>query len=295
MVVILNKNAGTVGAHGSDHLTTKIRQHFASRGIDAEIEIAAGDASARVAQDAIRRGADVVVAAGGDGTINSVATVLAGSDVALGVLPLGTLNHFARDLKIPLQLGPAIDLIAKGHARSVDVGEVNGHIFLNNSSLGTYPRVVEERDAQQNWFGKRLALILAGLKVVFRRPLVHVRLQFEKRTTVRTTPFLFIGNNVYNLKLFSEELRSNLDGGHLCVFSARCGGVWCLLRLGLRALAGRLQNSREFEQWCVERVSVDTHKRRARVALDGEVVRLDCPLEFRVRRGALKVLASVPA
>src|SRR5476649_731552 len=114
------------------------------------------------AKRALARGVDAVVAGGGDGTINAVASVLAGSSVALGVLPLGTLNHFAKDLNIPLDLDQAIATIARGTTAQVDVGDVNGRIFVNNSSLGLYPHIVRARDQQQRRLGRGKWTRLAG-------------------------------------------------------------------------------------------------------------------------------------
>ena len=93
------------------------------------------------------------MAAGGDGTINSVASAVVGSEKSLGVLPFGTMNHFAKDLHIPLDLEGAVNTIVAGHKTKVDVGEVNGRIFLNNSSLGLYPSIVRERQKQRDSMG----------------------------------------------------------------------------------------------------------------------------------------------
>ena len=120
----------------------------------------------------------VIVAGGGDGTINQVASRLLDSEVSLGVLPMGTLNHFAKDMGIPLELDQAIAVIATSRARLIDVGEVNGRLFLNNSSIGLYPDVVHEREHQQQRLGrgKWLAFGSACVSALRRFPFLRVRL-----------------------------------------------------------------------------------------------------------------------
>ena len=144
IAAIVNSGAGSVRASG---LTAEgLRRLFREAGVEAEVHVIPGDRIAETARAALESGIDALVAGGGDGTIRSVAGVLAGGDVPLGVLPVGTLNHFARDLGIPVDLPAAVRLIADGAPRALDVGEVNGEIFVNNSMLGFYPPVVEVRD-----------------------------------------------------------------------------------------------------------------------------------------------------
>ena len=99
---------------------------------------------------AVRRGATVVAAGGGDGTVNAVASVLVGTETTLGVLPLGTLNHFAKDIGIPLEMEEALAVLRDGKVQHVDVGTVSDRIFINNSGLGLYPDMVFNRERRQN-------------------------------------------------------------------------------------------------------------------------------------------------
>src|SRR5512141_2280718 len=145
--VIINRESGS--GHDSewaDTLAAKFRAH----GVQAEITLADnGDEIARAVRDAIAAGVQTVVAGGGDGTINEVASLLVGTKLTLGVLPLGTLNHFAKDLGVPLDLEGAVRTVVQGRVAEVDVGEVNGRVFVNNSGLGIYPQIVAEREAEQ--------------------------------------------------------------------------------------------------------------------------------------------------
>jgi len=147
--VILNALAG-VPATATDDLGQRLQDLFQQQGIAPCLALArSGSEVRKLAQRAVQVGFPTVVAGGGDGTLNVVASALVGTEVALGVLPLGTLNHCAKDLHIPLDLASVVHTIRAGWTRRVDVGEVNGHLFLNNSSLGLYPRIVQHRKKQQ--------------------------------------------------------------------------------------------------------------------------------------------------
>lgn len=246
---------------------------------------------AELARRAAEGSPAIVVAAGGDGTVSAVADALAGSDAALGVLPLGTLNHFATDLGLPMDLGGAASVLADGRTVPVDLGEVNGRTFVNNSSLGLYPRIVEERLRQQRiGHAKWPALAWATLKVVFRRhPHLHVRIDSPERTTEGKSQFVFVGNNRYRFGGTSFGDRDGIDDGRLSVFASERSGRLDLLGLIVRAIVGRLDSAPAFREFETGGLTVKTRRETVRVALDGEVVTMEPPLEYRIRRRALKV------
>jgi diacylglycerol kinase family enzyme len=248
------------------------------------------------ARRALAERPDAVVAGGGDGTISAVAGVLADSGMPFGILPLGTLNHFAKDLSIPMDLDKAVQTIAAGHVRGVDVAEVNGHTFVNNSSIGIYPQVVRDRDSQRERLGrgKWLAMFFAMVNALRRYPTVRVRIGVGGRTVLRTTPFVFIGNNAYELSLFSVKGRHCLDCGRLSLYIANRPGRFGMLRLALRTAFGTLNQDKDFESTLVQEVYIDSNKRHLHVAMDGEVTKLAPPLHYRTRPGALKVLTPPP-
>src|SRR5919199_2885332 len=234
-----------------------------------------------------------VVAGGGDGTISSVAGALAGTDRPLGVLPLGTLNHFAKDLRIPLGLEEAARNVCEGREASVDVGEVNGQVFVNNSSLGLYPRIVRRREKLQEreGSGKWAAFVRAGLAVLRRYPFLYVRLDADGQRIVRKTPFVFVGNNEYQMESLQMGGRTCLDAGCLSLYVAHRTGRLGLLRLAVSALFGRLRQAKDFDALCAQEIWVETRRpKRLPVATDGEVNVLTTPLRYRVRPGALKVI-----
>jgi diacylglycerol kinase family enzyme len=232
----------------------------------------------------------VVVAGGGDGTIGSVAAALANTDATLGILPLGTLNHFAKDLRIPLGLPEAVNVIATGHTARVDVGEVNGRAFINNSSLGLYPSLVYQREKRQaQGRGKWVALALATTRVwrLYRR--VRVVVHTEAGSRVIRTPFVFVGNNEYRLEGVRLGGRARVDAGQLHVAMAPGMTRSEMVRVLGWALLGRLADVDHLDTLLTDAVTIGARRRHIPVALDGEVTLLRTPLEYRVRRGALRV------
>lgn len=262
--------------------------------MEARVTLASGgEEMTAAAKAALDEGLQIVVAGGGDGTINAVASVIADTDVAFGVLPLGTLNHFAKDAGIPLQLDDAIATIASGARKKVDVGVVNDKIFLNNSSLGLYPDIVRDREKQQSRLGrgKWLAAVWATIGALRRYPFLNLHLTMDDGTDhARRTPFVFIGNNPYTMQGFSIGAREALDGGRLSLYVAQRPGRLALLRLGWSALCGRLAQERDFDVLSTEKMEIDTHHKRIRVATDGEVTVMQTPLRYRIRPGALCVI-----
>lgn len=290
IAVIVNGGAGT----GHDReLGERLRALFEGHGRDADVTVAhGGEEILQAARAAVDAGARTIVAGGGDGTINAVASVVLGTDIAFGVLPLGTLNHFAKDLGMPLTLEEAVAVIVRGHTRRVDVGEVNCRIFLNNSSLGLYPNIVRKRERQQRLGrGKWPAALWATVSALRRFPFLNVRLRIGGEEVPRRTPFVFVGNNEYSMQGLSIGARSALDRGHLSLYVAQNPGRLALLRFAVRALFGRLAQARDFDVVLVENIEIETRHKHLRVATDGEVTMMSTPLSYRVRARALTVIA----
>jgi diacylglycerol kinase family enzyme len=291
IAVIIN---GSAGSGHDDQMAIDLREKFSAQGIDARVTLARGGAAMTdAARQALDSGMPIVVAGGGDGTINAVASVLVGTGVAFGVLPLGTLNHFAKDVGIPLVLGAAVANIAHGVRKNVDVGTVNGQIFLNNSSLGLYPDIVRDREKQQTRLGrgKWLAAAWATIGALRRYPFLSVRLTLDDgQLQARRTPFVFIGNNEYTMQGFSIGARARLDTGKLSLYVAQRPGRLGLLRLGWCALWGRLAQERDFDVLSAQSLDIETRHKRIRVATDGEVTIMATPLRYTIRPGALSVI-----
>lgn len=290
-IVLLNAAAGTLTLQGGVLGQDAIAQALSAAGIEADIRVVPGKRLVAEAQSAEKSDVDVIIVGGGDGTISTVAGVLLGSPKPLGILPLGTLNHFAKDLGIPLDLPGAAAVIGAGRVGSIDVGEVNERIFINNSSLGVYPRMVLDREAVRSRFGisKWFAMLWAMFKTFLRFPLLQVRLTIGEQTVVRKSPLVFVGNNTYQLDLFNIGKREFLDRGELSLYVANAQTRWAMLKLTARALVGRLKQSRDFETFRLSNCLIETRRKRVHVAADGEVMMLVPPLQYRIRAGTLRV------
>ncbi|MEP6790120.1 MAG: diacylglycerol kinase family protein [Ramlibacter sp.] len=290
ITVIVNSTAGT-GC--PPEWVDELKQQFAANGLDARIErVRSGADIVDTVKRAVAGGASTVVAGGGDGTVSAVAAALVGGKVALGVLPMGTLNHFAKDLGIPLERDAAVANIATGRLQAVDAGDVNGRTFINNSSLGLYPDIVQGREKLQRRLGhgKWRALLHASIAAARRYPVMTARIELEGKVWERRTPFVFVGNNEYTMEGFQIGERPSVSGGLLSLYVAQRTGRFGLLRLAMLALFKRLQQARDFDIATATEFVVHTRHKRLRVATDGEVTVMETPLRYRVRPGALRVI-----
>ena len=294
LAVVLNDTAGTAEAQAN--LRERVISTFADLGIDAEVESGGGSELARLVDKAVTRvrkgAADLVVIGGGDGSIRAAASAVAGTEVGLGILPLGTRNHFARDLGLPLTIAGAAATIARGTSRSVDIATVNGETFINNSSIGVYPYLVIERERQRSRhkMTKWLAAIPALIRLTRAFPRRRLALSAEGWTRPYRTPCLFIGNNEYSMNLFTLGRRERLDRGELDVHVVKqrrpFGFFWMILRLGV----GRGSERRDIENFSLKEVKVSAKSSRLPVALDGEVEIMRPPLLYRSLPNALRVI-----
>jgi diacylglycerol kinase family enzyme len=300
VVAIVNSGGGTVRREGLD--AAAIQAVFREAGVEADVRFVPGECVDQTASEAVRSGVDApdaVIAGGGDGTIRCVASHLAGGSIPLGVLPLGTLNHFARDLGIPVELPGAVKVIAEGLAegtvRALDLGDVNGEVFVNNSVLGVYPPVVQQRDREREELdrNKWLATITAALKVLPRNPLLRVRIRAEGPEGIdvqRHTRFLFVGNNEYEMNAFTYSALSREPSGNLHLYVARTRGRLGMIGLLLLGLVRDLKMTEYVDCWTLPELTIETRERSIPVYLDGEVVVLESPLRYRTRPRSLQVI-----
>lgn len=289
-LVILNAGSGAGGAEASREMITRVLR---DAGMTVRcVTLAAGlDLDGEV-QSAVRSGASLVIAGGGDGTVNAVANCIRAHSVQLGILPLGTLNHFARDLGIPVDLEAALSVIVDGHTEPVDAAEVNGRLFINNSSVGMYPRIVRLRERYKGrWVGKWVVAAWATLRVTRSGSVLRVQLSAEGVQVTRTTPLVFVGNNAYRMAGLDAGSRASVQGGALGLYVVKTTGQWRLLRLVWRILARTAQRSGELVMLTTASATIDVPDdasvTRLEVAMDGEVVMLDLPLAYRSLPGAL--------
>ena len=286
LAVIRNPNSGSA----VDRAT--LQNAFAAAGFTADIFDAPGrDIAGALNGHAIDH--DALVATGGDGTVSAVAAAAAQTGKPLAIIPTGTLNHFARDAGIPSSLEDAIAIIRNGAPRSVDVGIVNEHVFINNVSLGNYPRMVEVRESyERRGRSRTLATTMAVAKTWWYLRKLTASLRVDDREMLRRSPFLLIANGSYALSGLSLGKREQVSDGKLSLYIAPAMGRLGVLTLPMRALTGTLERLEQFETLRASRIVAAFGHPRMRAAIDGEVRELQAPLEFSVRRNALRLLVS---
>jgi YegS/Rv2252/BmrU family lipid kinase len=289
--VLLNRGGGAVAA--DPEIAGKVADALKKGGVAADVELIDGGDCAVRCKAIAERGDALLIVGGGDGTIGAAASALVGTDTKLGILPLGTLNHFARDLGIPTNLDEACALIAKGGDRRVDVAEMNDRIFINNSAIGLYPLMVVDRDVQRRRLGrsKRLAMLVASLRTLARFNHQRLTLTVNDEKARVDTPLLFVGNNNYRIDIGAPGQRERIDDGQLCVMVMRKKTRSGLIVASIRALFNRSRPDDMVYLDGVERLRVDSRRSQLAVSLDGEVVSSAPPLDYRIRKKALRVIA----
>jgi diacylglycerol kinase family enzyme len=294
--VLLNRTAGAADHSGANIVWAELAEDFRRCNVVAECEFCSGAELKGLAEMALASARDgkidAVVVGGGDGSVRTVASVLAGTGVPLGILPLGTLNHFAKDLGIPSDLEEAALAIAEGGRRVVDLAEVNGEIFINNSSVGIYPYMVIDRERRRarHRLAKWMAMVAAMFRALRHFPRRRLALSAEGWTRPYRTPCLFVGNNDYGMELFTFGRRLHLDRGELSVHVVKqrrpLGFFWMICRLCF----GRASQARDIESFRLKELEVRSKTSRLPVALDGEVEIMHPPLRYRSLPAALTVI-----
>ena len=289
--VLINRHGGA--ASQDPKIAETVAKALQDAGVDADLELIGGGDCAVRCRAIAERGDELVIVGGGDGTISAAASALAGTETMLGILPLGTLNHFARDLGIPTDLGEAAKLIAGASARRVDVAEMNERIFINNSAIGLYPLMVIDRNVQRKRLGrsKKLAMIVASVRTLARFGHQRLTLTVNDEKERVDTPLLFVGNNDYRIDLGAPGQRESVEDGQLCVMVMRKKTRRGLIGASIRALFNRTREDDMERLDGVERLRVSTRRSTLAVSLDGEVVAAAAPLDYRIRKGALRVIA----
>ncbi len=293
LAVVLNSSAGTLaGMHVVDAVAV-VERGFQEAGHEVTCVATPGEDIEKAISKAIHGDAEVVVVGGGDGTIATAARLLTRSDKALGILPLGTMNLLAKDLAIPLELEAAVAALAGGDIIAIDAGEVNGRPFLNNSVIGLYPRMVEERERTRAETGMRKwpAMGLAAWHALTDFKRLEVQVDFGEGPKRLKTPVLAVANNVYDDEFGEFIRRHSLAEGVLGVYVAKHRGAARFLRMAARLVLGGWQDDPNLEVYRAQVLTVHANRPKLRVANDGEIHDMWTPLHYRVLPGALKVLA----
>jgi diacylglycerol kinase family enzyme len=249
-------------------------------------------------EQAVKAGAKRVLIAGGDGSICTGAAAICGKDVELAVLPAGTLNHFATDSGIPMDLAEALKVSAGAKTMTVDVGYAGERVFLNTSSLGAYVTFVRIRDRLEKRFGYRLASVIAMARIVARMPTIGVRLEVKGESKTYRTPLVFIGVGERELQLphLGSRVKNGERGLHVIVVRGRKRAR--LFVVALAAVARGLETVRkmpEIDAFLVDRCTIDFRRPQILVSFDGETELMKTPLEYRIERDSLRIVVPEEA
>ncbi len=247
------------------------------------------------------RAGGVVVAAGGDGTLNAVAQATLGSGCAFGVLPQGTFNYFGRSHGIPSDTAQAMQGLLHGRVQPVQVGLVNERLFLVNASLGLYPRLLQDREQWKQQLGRsRVVAFLAGLMSLLRgHRSLNLRIELDGHSHQVRTPTLFVGNNRLQMEQLLPERVADIDAGRLAALMLRPVGSLAMLGLALQGALGQLGEADALCHFAFKRLTVGPARRlgarHIKVATDGEIIRLRLPLVFQVSPQPLMLVLPAQA
>jgi diacylglycerol kinase family enzyme len=291
IAVLINRGGGAAAA--DPDIGKTVEHAFRAAGLDVHVELIDGGQCEVRSKAIAERGDELLVIGGGDGTISAAASALVGTKTLLGIIPLGTLNHFARDLGIPAKLEEAVALIAKKPERRVDVAEMNDRLFINNSAIGLYPLMVVDRDAQRRRLGrsKKLAMIVASVRTLARFHHQRLTLTVNDEKEQLDTPLLFVGNNDYRVDIGAAGQRESVEDGQLSVLVMRKKTRRGFIAATVRALLNRAREDDMVRIDGVTRLRVSSRRSMLPVSLDGEVVRATPPLDYNLRHKALRVIA----
>ncbi len=287
--VVLNATAGSALGVRIDDLL----RHLRDAGIEPELFDDPGLKLPERIQAAIASNPDALIVGGGDGSIACSGQKLIDTSIALGILPLGTMNLLAKDLGLPLTIPEAIAVIAQGHTRTIDVGFANEYIFLCKALLGLPANIGQLREKGRGSLGitgsLRLVRSLAtGLR---RHPLLSMALRVDGRMTRIRTRALAVACNAYDEAFGRFLRRSHLDRGELVLYVPHGLTFWRLLRLGAGLLVGSWLSQPWLEVRALKRLAIVSPRPLLRIMLDGEVRLMKPPIRFRILPGALTVFA----
>lgn len=289
------------GRNDRDATRAAIKASLGEAGRTGELIEAKPEAIGRIAQEAAAEAANrrtAVVAVGGDGTINAVANAAHARGCAMGVVPQGTFNYFARTHGLPVEPAQAVSALVRAQPVPVQVGTINGRVFLVNASLGLYPQLLEDRETFKRRFGRsRWVAVGAALVTLFgRHRQLDLRIELAGRTRDVTTPTLFVGNNRLQLKQVGLEAVEALGDRRIAAVMLRPIGTLSMFWLLCRGAFGTLGEASTVESFQFQSMVVRPRRglgrSRLKVAMDGEVSWIRAPVEFRAASTPLYLLKS---
>ncbi|MCB9948321.1 MAG: hypothetical protein H6842_10890 [Rhodospirillaceae bacterium] len=295
--VVLNYTAGTLKTMDAGAVAERIRTVLSERWPDLSVDLV-DSAGIGPALSALRdRRPAVVIAGGGDGTVRGVVETFAGTATAVGVLPLGTMNLVARDLRMPLELEDAIAALRDAREDRIDVGVANGRIFVNHISFGIHPWVIRQRERYtiNSKLAKKLATLRAFLRAWWRLPRIRLGITADGQTRWVTSSLLFVACNRFGDGAGIPPVRDDLRGGRLGIYLAKPESRMGLLRLGAEVAAGGWNTSSQFDAMRSPDCEIKGRRSKITAAMDGEIVRLTSPVRCRIEPDHLTVLMAAGA
>lgn len=236
----------------------------------------------------------VIVAAGGDGTLNAVASQLLHQDIPMGIIPLGTFNYVSRVLNIPLDLMSAAKVIATGQPRKIHVAKINHHIYLNNASLGLYPLFIKKREFYNQKLGRfPIHAYTSGLDVLIRdRKELKLEIVIDQKRYPVKTPLLFFGNNQLQLADMHLKIAKCAELGEVAGVILAKTDKLTLFKTLFKLIRGQLDQAADVYSFSGDHVTVYSQKQKLTVAIDGEIVQIETPLKCYVEKHALSIMVS---
>ncbi len=281
LAIVLNPNSGKNETSKSEITKLFDAKRFSSEYFDITQGLAKLEKSIR------KYDPQTVVAVGGDGTVNAVANIVAKLNVPMGVLPAGTLNHFAKDLDLPIELAAAAAIISDGKITAVDYATINDHAFVNNCNLGAYPAMVRKRDKLGSIPNKWLAAVVAAVQVRLKHRKQKYELKVDNKLVSVRAGSLFIGNNPYKLKGAQFTTRPSLAKGVLQLVIVKTGRIRHLIRILIGFIIKRPHE--KVSQYEAQTIEIKSTAKQQDVAVDGEVIRLEVPLIVNIHPKGLRV------
>ncbi len=289
---VINNSSGTLSPEEAKNRLEIIKQSLKIRVAEGCLSVVEGSEVEKEVERLLSLKIDLLVIGGGDGTVSIGAKHVADTDIPMLVLALGTKNNFVRDAGIPKDPVSAIHLLDQMRIRKIDVGEVNGHIFVNNATLGLYSNIVREREDKTDKHGwsKWRAKIAAVIIVMRHLPLMRMTVESKEIRIKLFTPFLFVGNNEYENINNTDVNRPSLDKGRLWLCMSKSSRFWALFKMAWQLSFNSIKETDNLDIRLLTSVQVKPRKRNVTVAVDGENNIFKTPLRFRIRDKCLRII-----